>query len=153
MEETEREEQPPVESERNTGPVAIIAPECGAEIPPKAPRRRKLNWEVIIFLNLIGVLGWIAGVNFHRARDRANTRACYANQKTIAGAVEMYCLDKNTKRELDVKLVQTMISGGYLRSIPSDPGQGGMNYYTTTGGNGIACKFHGAIQEDEGGKK
>ncbi len=33
---------------------------------------------------------------FRKARERANERACFANQKTIAGAIEMYNLDNNT---------------------------------------------------------
>ncbi len=32
--------------------------------------------------------------NFKAARERANFRACFANQKTIAGALEMYNLDR-----------------------------------------------------------
>jgi hypothetical protein len=35
--------------------------------------------------------------NFRAARERAYHRACFANQKTIAGALEMYELDSNAR--------------------------------------------------------
>jgi prepilin-type N-terminal cleavage/methylation domain-containing protein len=108
--------------------------------------------ELMIVIAIIGVLAAIAVPNFRAARERANTRACYANQKTIAGAVEMYNLDKNTRRsDIGVaSFMQSLVSGGYLQSIPNDPGQGGTatvaNYAYTAGGNGIKCGIHGAIQ-------
>lgn len=40
--------------------------------------------------------GFLLVPNFKAARQRANIRACFANQKTLAGAVEMYNLDFNT---------------------------------------------------------
>jgi prepilin-type N-terminal cleavage/methylation domain-containing protein len=105
--------------------------------------------ELMIVIAIIGVLAAIAVPNFKAARERANTRACYANQKTVVGAVEMYNLDKNTKRsDLDAMWV-ALKSGGYLQSVPQDPGQGNntSNHYKTTGGgNGIKCDIHQAIQ-------
>ena len=49
----------------------------------------------MIVIAIIGVLAAIAVPNFRKARERANQRACYANQKTVAGALEMYNLDNN----------------------------------------------------------
>jgi competence protein ComGC len=98
---------------------------------------------------IVGVLAAIAVPNFKAARERANLRACYATQKTIVGATEMYNLDKNTKvTELTPKFFEELRSGGYLQSIPQDPGQGAgteMNYVFVPDGNGIACKVHGSI--------
>ena len=37
---------------------------------------------------VVSVLAAIAVPNFRSARERSNVRACFANQKTIAGAVE-----------------------------------------------------------------
>jgi hypothetical protein len=87
----------------------------------------------------------------HAARERANTRACYANQKTIAGAVEMYNLDRMTRRsDIGRAFCEELVSRGYLQSVPNDPGQGGpesaSNYSSTAGGNGIKCTIHGTIQ-------
>jgi prepilin-type N-terminal cleavage/methylation domain-containing protein len=107
--------------------------------------------ELMIVIAIIGVLAAIAVPNFRAARERANTRACYANQKTIAGAVEMYNLDKNTRRsDIGASFCATLVSGGYLQSVPNDPGQGGSStasdYAFTVGGNGIKCSIHGTIQ-------
>jgi prepilin-type N-terminal cleavage/methylation domain-containing protein len=104
--------------------------------------------ELMIVIAIIGVLAAIAVPNFKAARERANTRACYANQKTVVGAVEMYNLDKNTKAT-DLGCFPALKSGGYLQSIPDDPGQGtgtSSDYSLTTDGNGIKCNIHGSIQ-------
>lgn len=106
--------------------------------------------ELMIVIAIIGVLAAIAVPNFKAARERANTRACYANQKTVVGAMEMYNLDKNTKRTvLDPSFFQSLKSGGYLQSVPQDPGQGvgtSSNYQATDANNGIKCSIHTSIQ-------
>jgi type II secretion system protein G len=104
--------------------------------------------ELMIVIAIIGVLAAIAVPNFKRARERANTRACYANQKTIAGAVEMYNLDNNTIAGIDSGTCNQLVSAGYLQSMPSDPGGGAaFTYAAISGGNGISCSTHGQIQE------
>jgi len=64
--------------------------------------------------------------------------------------MEMYNLDKNTKRTaLDAAFFTSLKSGGYLQSIPQDPGQGpgtSGHYHDTTENNGIYCSVHGSIQ-------
>jgi prepilin-type N-terminal cleavage/methylation domain-containing protein len=117
----------------------------------KATRRQAFTLiELMIVIAIIGVLAAIAVPNFKAARERANTRACYANQKTVVGAMEMYNLDKNTKRTtLDPGFFQSLKSGGYLQSVPQDPGQGpgsSSNYKDTNANNGIKCGIHGSIQ-------
>jgi prepilin-type N-terminal cleavage/methylation domain-containing protein len=106
--------------------------------------------ELMIVIAIIGVLAAIAVPNFKAARERANTRACYANQKTVVGAMEMYNLDKNTKRtSLDGTFFVSLKSGGYLQSVPQDPGQGAgssAHYQATDANNGIKCTVHEAIQ-------
>src|SRR5271165_1281975 len=82
--------------------------------------------ELMIVIAIIGVLAAVAMPNFRAARERSNTRACYANQKTIAGAVEMYNLDKCTRRsDIGSSFCSVLVSGGYLQVLPGDPGQGG----------------------------
>ncbi len=104
--------------------------------------------ELMIVIAIIGVLAAIAVPNFRRARERANQRACYANQKTIAGAVEMYNLDYCTSvTTLDGSVFTNLKDAGYLQSIPDDPGGGigsSGNYVLTNGD--ISCSIHGAIQ-------
>lgn len=126
--------------------------ELDPKAPPKPTRRFKITvLEILIVVMIIGVLAAIATPKFSAARPRANTRACYANQKTIVGAIEMYNLDRNTKRTvLDASFYTSLRSGGYLQSIPQDPGQGpgtSANYAMTSELNGIKCKVHGLIQD------
>ena len=105
--------------------------------------------ELMIVIAIIGVLAAIAVPNFRRARERANQRACYANQKTIAGATEMYNLDYNTSiTDLGGgSVLQQLKDNGYLQSVPDDPGAGigsSANYVLNNGD--ISCSTHGAIQ-------
>jgi competence protein ComGC len=107
---------------------------------------------------LVGALAAVAVPNFRAARLRANQRACFANQKTLAGATEMYNLDNNTDvKELTPKFLKQLQQGGYMMSIPSDPGQGKgsrENYYLVHGGNDyIACKVHGSISGETPGSQ
>ena len=84
----------------------------------------------------------------HRgARVRANQRACYANMKTIASAIEMYEVDKESK---DTKLTPSLLvklrDEGFLQTIPSDPGKGKDSHsnYVSVHGT-MFCLNHGAI--------
>jgi len=98
----------------------------------------------------VGLLAAISVPGYRTSRERANSRACYANQKTLAGSLEMYNLDKATRvTVLDRAMWRALKSGGYLGSIPQDPGQGSGssgNYQWTPGGNGMRCATHGTIQ-------
>ncbi len=111
--------------------------------------------ELMIVIAIIGVLAAIAVPNFKAARERANTRACYANQKTIAGALEMYNLDNNTKIDkLDDSVGGDLVKGGYLQSLVDDPGSGGKTFgkYKLGTGGLVYCEVHGAIQDDAAAK-
>jgi len=105
--------------------------------------------ELMIVIAIIGVLAAIAVPNFRRARERANQRACYANQKTLAGALEMYNLDNNTCiTSFSATTLGSLKVQGYLQSIPQDPGQGqtsSSNYQLDTNGD-MYCGVHGPIQ-------
>jgi competence protein ComGC len=108
-------------------------------------------------LPLIGVAAAIAVPNFKGARDRANRRACYAYQKTYAGALEMYHLDhRDDVKVLDDAMRQKLVSEGYLMSIPVDPGQGpgseGNYYFDEAVGNRVVCKMHGSIMGEVPGE-
>lgn len=89
-----------------------------------------------------------------RYSERANIRACFANQKTLAGAVEMWNLDKNVRvADLDPGLLAALKAEGYLQSIPNDPGFGAgtSDRYVLLpeGLDGIACLAHGLIRGDQ----
>ena len=140
-----------------TAPCVVVG--CEKRPPavpaPAPPPKKRTGWrmrlfELAIVVMIIGVLAAMSVPNFTNHRERANTRACYANQKTIVGAMEMYNLDKGTKRtQLDAAWFSALQSGGYLQAIPQDPGQGrgtSGNYQATDTGNGIKCFAHGTIQ-------
>lgn len=89
----------------------------------------------------------------HRCRS-APIRACFANQKTLAGAVEMYNLDFNTEvTRLDPPMRTELVKQGYLQVYPTDPsvGPGSEGNYVLTPkhGNRILCLRHGPIFRPE----
>ncbi len=108
----------------------------------------------MIVIAIIGVLAAIAVPNFQRARRRANTRACYANIKTIAGAIEMYNLDNNLNAALgkDVTL-EDLAKDGYLQSVPVCPSTNKSADYLQDGDGICYCKNHGSIQMVDGADK
>ena len=122
---------------------------CGAclNLVGRDLERRSLGLGSVMVLCVAIVTG-IAVPNFRAQRERANTRACFANQKTIIGAVEMFQLDRNKKISELAPYLHELKSGGYLRSTPTDPGQGvntEEHYQLTDGGLGILCTVHGPV--------
>lgn len=124
-----------------------------AAAPAPAKRRWRLTPIVLIVLvNLIGAGAYVAH-SARQSRLRANTRACFANQKSYAGAVEMFSLDKNVKLDgqaFNADFVAALIDGGYLRAAPYDPGGGGTGSWKhyvldPKAPSGIRCLVHGAV--------
>lgn len=128
------------------------SPEEGT--PPPEKRRRRIQLGLIELLLLMNILGCLLAIVVPRiagARQRANTRSCYANPKTIAGALEMYNLDNMTIAGVEPAVLRVLQSAGYLQELPEDPGMGPgtlANYSATSGGNGITCATHGPIQDE-----
>ena len=126
--------------------------------------------ELMIVIAIIGVLAAIAVPNFQAARRKANSRACYANMKTIAGALEMYNLDFNGDFALESSggagssgeiAYDVLKTGGYLQSIPRHPGTNALpsavyqmdpvSGIMMCGGSieaDLASNMHGAIQHE-----
>jgi len=79
----------------------------------------------LVFGPILVVIGLILLPNFghHGGFDPQNRlRLCHASLKMIAGAVEMYELDKKASLdEMDEKTLELLVKDGYLQSIPSDP--------------------------------
>ena len=117
-------------------------------------QRRKKGFtliEIMIVIAIIAILAAIAVPNFRKARERSQRRSCYANLKTIAGALEWYCADVNLPFEIksddDFKILK---EGGYLSTIPECPTKG-KGMYTAAGGEHQAvCAFHGTINANSG---
>lgn len=130
------------------------------DLPPDAPPPiRPRRWyqlslvEVLVLMNIAGLL--IVGIapRMAEARRRANTRACYANQKTLAGAVEMFNLDNMTVMEPPLAAnLPILLERGYMQGELTDPGMGpdssGNYEMAEVGGMGtMTCRTHGPIQD------
>lgn len=134
-----------------------MPPEITPWIDPATVRPRT-RWHLRITLPVLLVLVNIAGlcafvhVQFRHARVRANVRACVANMKTVAGALEMYNLDhelagaKDRGRPLAREKMEEMRQSGYLRSIPADPGFGGEASFTVEPDGQLRCPVHGTVE-------
>jgi len=107
--------------------------------------------ELMIVIAIIGVLAAIAVPNFRQARKKSNQRACYANQKTILGALEMYNLDTGQAITIaDNTQLDTLRNEKYLQATPTDPGcTGSANYRSDAAGN-VWCLMHGNIEGESG---
>lgn len=107
--------------------------------------------EIMIVMAIIAVLAGIAVPAFKEARRRSNQRSCYANQKTIRGALVQISLDTNTTYETNPLEWDMFIAEGYLRAKPDDPGQGAgshLNYELDVDNDfTLYCKVHGPIEE------
>ena len=154
----------PVTKYTATNENSILCPSCKAAAPLEASTCPECGrvlasrgfWILVPVISLFaiavfGILAAIAIPNFKKASEKANKRACFANQKVIAGGVEMYNLDFNTNvRQLDSSLFNKLKQEGYLQNIPHCPGKkttsmDGASYSMDPTGE-ITCKIHGHIQ-------
>ncbi|MBT3786634.1 prepilin-type N-terminal cleavage/methylation domain-containing protein [bacterium] len=106
--------------------------------------------ELMIVISIIGVLAAIAIPNFRQARKMANQRSCYANQKTILGALEMYNLDTGKASVISGNTeLDQLKNEKFLQSRPTDPGCAeSANYRSDDVGN-VWCLMHGNIEGEE----
>jgi competence protein ComGC len=90
--------------------------------------------------------GGAGGVAAAETPQRQNLR-CRATQRLLSGAIELYNLDRNTRRTDMGPLCTDLVRSGYLGRLPQDPGQGSNsagNFYLTQRGNGLSCRVHGS---------
>lgn len=78
----------------------------------------------------------------------ADVQRCHDNQRTVAGAVEMYNLDYN--KSVTSIPWEELQRDGYLHHVPEDPGQGPFSYrnygLSLEAPIGITCSVHGPAQ-------
>jgi competence protein ComGC len=97
----------------------------------------------------VGTLAAIAVPNFKKARSKARAKACFANQRVLLGATEMYNMD-NTEmiKEMNDKVIQTLLEGQYLRSVPVCPDGGKYISEGDISADGrIKCTVHGSVEQ------
>lgn len=110
--------------------------------------------ELMVVVLIIGILVAIAIPVFNVARDRAQQRACFANERTLEGAAQTYVADDiaNSLADLEGVLWLTATSAsagnppflgtaGFVASEPTCPGGGAQ--YEFTGGVIDDCDVHG----------
>lgn len=95
---------------------------------------------------VVGVLAAIAIPNFVKARDNAQANGCFANQRILLGATEMYNMDN--EKMLNELNIEALLKGQYLKSAPVCPGGG---TYGSTGNlaaedGKINCSKHGSVE-------
>jgi len=75
--------------------------------------------ELMVVIAVLGILAAMAIPNFRRAREQSRTKACYANQRVLLGAVEMYNMGHTPMMTaLDM---EALIKGSYLKGEISKP--------------------------------
>ncbi|HNV69985.1 MAG TPA: hypothetical protein PKO06_09820 [Candidatus Ozemobacteraceae bacterium] len=100
---------------------------------------------------LIGILSAVAIPNFKRAREKALTTACFANQRILLGALEMYNMDhqdmKTSITDADGAEGSELIKGKYLPSPikKSDPECEYSSEGDLSAGGKIRCRKHGSL--------
>lgn len=102
-------------------------------------------------------LAMFAAPTFRKARSQARIKACYANQRVLTGALEMYSMDNTDlsklghDHETGLFNIQELVDQKYLKSIPVPPEQDCeyrlIGDYNKEGF--IACMRHGCIEEQE----
>jgi prepilin-type N-terminal cleavage/methylation domain-containing protein len=115
---------------------------------PLVRRRGFTLIEIVIVILIIGVISGIAAPAYEKYRKYSYTRACFANQKTVSGALQNYNLDKNLKRTDLPGVMNDLVNEGYIRTVPNDPGEapGSSSDYVYTGsGHSIKCIKHGPL--------
>jgi prepilin-type N-terminal cleavage/methylation domain-containing protein len=86
--------------------------------------------ELMITVLILGVLVAMAVPIFAASKNNTQQKACYANQRTIEGAVQTYRAASGTSSvEGTVDGSHVLVSGGFLKSPPYCPLDGPTGYY------------------------
>lgn len=113
-----------------------------------------MNIKITIFIAILSLLVFSVApvLAYKSAREDSEQKNCFANQRLLAGSIEMYNMDNSEMIEnfypgLDYENCEKMlIEKGYLKEmliIPNrDCSYGGINI---TGSGTIFCKLHGSV--------
>lgn len=118
----------------------------------------------MLVILILAILASMLIPNFLRARTNAQVSTSKTNMKSVATALETYFVD-NRSYPTDVTL-SILVTGAYIRAVPTDPCTAQGYAYTPTGGTppssytlqtpswvGTLCNFtaNGLLYTPEGG--
>jgi prepilin-type N-terminal cleavage/methylation domain-containing protein len=87
--------------------------------------------ELMVVVLIIGILVAIAVPIFNAAKASAQTKSCFANQRTIEGAAQALQASTGTMPAgASVGPTHALISGGYIKVAPTCPLAGAGLYYS-----------------------
>jgi prepilin-type N-terminal cleavage/methylation domain-containing protein len=89
--------------------------------------------ELMVVVLIIGILVSIAVPIFNAAKASAQTKSCFANQRTIEGAAHMYQAATGGMSGMNGQVSGThpLLANGYVKKAPYCPAGGAAAYYTT----------------------
>jgi prepilin-type N-terminal cleavage/methylation domain-containing protein len=87
--------------------------------------------ELMVVVLILGVLIMLAIPAFAGAKASALQKACYANQRTIEGAVQAYRAEHvSSPPASEVNNSHPLVTGGFVQNAPACPLAGPTGYYT-----------------------
>ena len=137
-------------------PAAVYAPVQAT--PAYGPAQAQLNTEptrpakksrtgcivaavLVVLLGccaVAGILFAIAIPIFFTSQSGAQEKVCFANERMVEGAAQMYAVDN---KDAMPESMDTLVSSGLLKSIPTCPADGEYTYKQSDGT--LTCSIHG----------
>jgi prepilin-type N-terminal cleavage/methylation domain-containing protein len=97
--------------------------------------------ELMVVVLIIGILVAIAVPIFNAAKGSAQQRTCFANQRTLEGAVQSsQAATGALPAAATVNASHVLITGGYIKTAPTCP-LGGQNYALDASGTVTAASL------------
>ena len=84
--------------------------------------------ELMVVVVIIGILAAIAVPVYNRVTDKAEKNACFANQRTIEGAIEAF----RTGEGVAPNGIRDLVDKNYLKEVPKCP-EANAYYYIENG--------------------